>query len=255
MQDETIVSEPGSSGTIAARTQCRQPHFPYLARLARNFVYHGISNRTLERDLAVLPPGPKPGEPAKTVPGRLPTCLPATGQGLRDHGSTITSIRLRNEYRFYVDCPACAAAALYVCRLCAFDSDPRRLQHPVDADGHLSQHRHSCRHRSVELQRPLRAGDVYPHHLQLRTKHDHHGQRYRAYRVAIAQRRRHHQNLLSSACEYRRGHRPGDRHQPGAVALPATGRDAAVHHPVQRIERTRSDAGRLRAGDERTAVV
>jgi hypothetical protein len=53
---------------LAVKKPCRRPHFPAVAPLARNFVYHGISNRLLEPVLAVLPPSPEPGEPVKTVP-------------------------------------------------------------------------------------------------------------------------------------------------------------------------------------------
>ena len=81
MQDETIVSEAGDSGTITARNPFREPHFPALTPLARNIVYHGISNRLLERVVAVLPPGPEPGEPAKTVHWSLPTCSELRGRG------------------------------------------------------------------------------------------------------------------------------------------------------------------------------
>jgi hypothetical protein len=53
---------------LAVINSCRRPHFPAVAPLARYFVYHSISNRLLERVLAVLPPSPEPGEPVKTVP-------------------------------------------------------------------------------------------------------------------------------------------------------------------------------------------
>src|SRR5665213_785321 len=51
---------------------------------------------------------------------------------------------LEREPAYDVDCPACASAALYLCRLCVTDFDPGHIQHRVDADGYLSQHRYSC---------------------------------------------------------------------------------------------------------------
>ena len=91
MQDETIVSEAGNSGTIAALNPFRQSHFPALAPLARNIVYHGISSTLLERVVAVLPPGPEPGEPAITVPMRLTSCFESHCRSNQVTDSTDTS--------------------------------------------------------------------------------------------------------------------------------------------------------------------
>ena len=63
-----------------------------------------------------------------------------------------------------------------------------------------------------------------------------------------------HQDFLPSQREHRPGGRPGDRHQPGAAAAPAAGHHAAVHHPVQRFQRSGPATGAFRAGPERAAV-
>ncbi len=129
-----------------------------------------------------------------------------------------------------------------------------RIQHPVDADGHFSEYRYSRSDGGVELHRTFRAGDVDPHRLQQRTRHDHDGQRYRAHRVAVAERHRRDQDLFPAPCERRQRGGTGDCHLPGAVATVATRNNPALHHSVQRIERARAAVGPERAGTQRTAA-
>src|ERR1700728_645161 len=96
----------------------------------------------------------------------LNRCLPESGRVERSIARPFHQLprwrakRLWSEYPSYdVDCSACAAAALYVCRLRAFDFDPWGLQHSVDADGYLSEHRHSCGDRGLAVHRPLGGPD------------------------------------------------------------------------------------------------
>ena len=89
---------------------------------------------------------------------------------------------------------------------------------------------------------------------QRRAGHDHDCQRHRSHRVAIAGGRRDHQNLLSPQCEHRPGRCPGDRHQPSAVAIAAAGHQSAIHHPVQRLQRSRAATGTFRARPQRAAA-
>ena len=87
-----------------------------------------------------------------------------------------------------VDRPGRAQPSLYLRRPGGGHPLCRSADHRPDADRHLPQHRHSGRHRRLELQRPVGRRDGQPHRLRLRARADHDGQRHRAHRVAVAAR-------------------------------------------------------------------
>ena len=90
----------------------------------------------------------------------------------------------------HVDCSGRAQQAIYLRRSRAADSRHRTAHDRAHADRHLSEHRHPCRLRHLELWRPVGAGDGRPDRLELRAVADDRGQRHRARRVAVAARHR-----------------------------------------------------------------
>ena len=92
------------------------------------------------------------------------------------------------------------------------------LRTPTDI---FPEHRYPGDRRGVQLYRPERRGDGRAHHLHLRTVAHHHGQRYRAHRIAVHRWARHHQGVLPARRQRQRRGSPGERHfaaHPPAVA-------------------------------------
>ena len=80
------------------------------------------------------------------------------------------------------------------------------------------------------------AGHGRPHRHQLRARHDHHGQRHRAHRVAVGERRRRHQDLLPAGGQYSDRAGAGDSDCADHGARPAAGHDAAAGHSVHGLD-------------------
>ena len=101
-----------------------------------------------------------------------------------------------------MDCCSSAKAPLYLRCHGAGHHHPDGGDRHAHAGRYLSRDQHSGHQRGVELHRLCAQRDGRPHRHQLRARHDHHRQRYRAHRVAVGERRGRHQDLLPPAGQH-----------------------------------------------------
>ena len=158
-------------------------------------------------------------------------------------------------HRHHVDRPRRAQASVHLRRAGARHPDARAADDPADARRHLPRHRHPCRRRHLDLQRPQRGRDGQSDGVDLRARADDHRRRHRAHRVADDPWHLRGQGLLPTERTDRDGGRPGDRHLAIDAAVDAAGNEPAVRQRLQRFDGSGPDAGAVRRQPVRAAVV
>ena len=127
--------------------------------------------------------------------------------------------------------------AVYVRRARAADPDRRPAGRAAHADRHLPRHPHSGDRRGLAVHRPAAGPDGGPHHHAVPARADHHGQRHRAHRGELLQRRRHRQDLLPAECRHPHRQRAGHRDLADHAAADAARDHAAADPQLQRLDR------------------
>ena len=108
---------------------------------------------------------------------------------------------------------------------------------PENARRYLPEHRHPGGEHYLVLHRLFAQGHGVTHRHDHGARAYHHGQRHRAYRIAIAERHRGGEGLFSSLSENRHGGGPGNGRFADAAAAIAPGHHPAADPAVQRLER------------------
>ena len=153
-----------------------------------------------------------------------------------------------------MDCSTGVTPSLHL--RCCLDSDPdpgRGLDRPHPR-GHFPQYRHSRDRCGLAVHRIVAGRDVQSRRFQLRTVADHHCQRHRTHRIAIAGRRGHRENLFPPERADRERRSAGDGDQPEHGTAAPAGYHAAVHHYLQRLVGSHPPARPFGSAIERAAT-
>ena len=141
-----------------------------------------------------------------------------------------------------------AAAPLYLCLLLDHGADLRHRGDREHGDRHLPGDQHSGGLGALELRGAVAAGDGSARRHARRARLLQLHERYRAHRVAVAQRHQHHQGVLPARRRPGLGDGAARRGVAGRHAQHAAGHLAAVHAALQRHRRADPATQRRRVG-------